>query len=303
MPTVLIVDDSSMDRRLAGGLLEDEPDMKVQYAQDGEEALRQMERSVPDVVLTDMIMPVMGGLDLVSQIRKQFPLVPTVLMTSVGNEESAVRALQKGAASYVPKRALAHSLVETVRNVLEVSRRERGQTRLMDFLVHNELEFELDNDRNLIAPLVGYLQEGISRLKICNESDQMRIGIALDEALVNALYHGNLELSSELRERDGEAYQALAEQRTEQPPYCTRHIHVQAKLNPTEAVFVVRDEGPGFDPTKLPDPTNPNNLEKVSGRGILLMRTFMDDVAYNDAGNCVRLVKRSLSHAAARRNS
>ena len=252
MPTVLIVDDSSLDRRLAGGLLENEPNLQVVYARDGEEALRKMKQAVPDVVLTDMIMPSMGGLDLVSQIRKEYPMVPTILMTSLGNEESAVRALQKGAASYVPKRELANDLVETVRNVLEVGRRERGHTRLMDFMVHNEFEFELDNDRNLIAPLVGYLQEGISRLKICGESDQMRIGIALDEALVNALYHGNLELSSDLRESDGEAYQELAEQRSTQPPYRDRRIHVQAKLDPAEALFIVRDEGPGFDPSCLP---------------------------------------------------
>jgi anti-sigma regulatory factor (Ser/Thr protein kinase) len=56
--------------------------------------------------------------------------------------------------------------------------------------------------------------------------------------------------------------------------------------------FVIRDEGPGFDPRQLPDPTAPTNLEKPSGRGLLLMRTFMDEVVYNDAGNQVTLVKR-----------
>ena len=106
------------------------------------------------------------------------------------------------------------------------------------------------------------------------------------------MYHGNLELSSALREADCEAYHALAEQRTQQPPYRDRRVFVKATLTEDEAVFTVRDEGPGFDPSLLPDPTNPSNLEKVSGRGILLMRTFMDDVIYNDVGNCVRLVKR-----------
>lgn len=292
MPTVLIVDDSPLDRRLAGGLLEHEADLQVWYAQNGADALEKMAQSVPDVVLTDMIMPEMGGLDLVAEIRKKYPTVPTILMTSVGNEDSAVRALQRGAASYVPKRELIHELVGTVRNVLEVGRRERGHSRLMEFMKRNEFEFELDNDRNLIAPLVGYLQEGVSRLKICGDADQMRIGIALDEALVNALYHGNLELSSEMRETDGEAYQSLVEQRIGQPPYRDRRIHVRACLTGEEAVFVVQDEGPGFDPATLPDPTRVSNLEKVSGRGILLMRTFMDDVAYNEVGNCVRLVKR-----------
>ena len=301
MPTVLIVDDSPVDRRLAGRLLENETDLQVQYAQHGAEALEKMGQSIPDVVLTDMVMPNMDGLELVAQVRKRFPMVPAILMTSVGNEESAVKALHKGAASYVPKHVLARELVETIRNVLEVARMKRGYSRLMDFMTHNELEFELENDRKLIPPLVGYLQEGVARLGICSEADQMRIGIALDEALVNALYHGNLELSSQLREQDGEAYQALMERRTKEAPYRDRRIYVHAQLSTEAANFVIRDQGPGFDPTILPDPTDPVNLEKVSGRGILLMRTFMDDVVYNDMGNCVQLVKRRATAMGQRR--
>jgi anti-sigma regulatory factor (Ser/Thr protein kinase) len=57
------------------------------------------------------------------------------------------------------------------------------------------------------------------------------------------------------------------------------------------ARFVIRDEGPGFDPHKVPDPTDPENLERESGRGLLLMRSFMDSVAYNPTGNEVTLVK------------
>ncbi|MGE0608143.1 MAG: ATP-binding protein, partial [Pirellulales bacterium] len=48
----------------------------------------------------------------------------------------------------------------------------------------------------------------------------------------------------------------------------------------------------GFDPSKLPDPTDPANLEKASGRGLLLMRSFMDEVTYNATGNQITLVKR-----------
>ena len=55
--------------------------------------------------------------------------------------------------------------------------------------------------------------------------------------------------------------------------------------------YVVKDEGPGFDPTILPDPTNAENLLNVSGRGITLMRTFMDEVTFNDRGNEVTMRK------------
>ena len=66
---------------------------------------------------------------------------------------------------------------------------------------------------------------------------------------------------------------------------------MEVRLSRDKAVFVVRDEGPGFDPTGLPDPTDPANLDKVTGRGILLMQAFMDQVAFNARGNEVTMIK------------
>ena len=64
-------------------------------------------------------------------------------------------------------------------------------------------------------------------------------------------------------------------------------------ISETEATFVVRDEGPGFDVASLPDPTDPENLTKASGRGVILMRTLMDEVHYSTAGNTVTMIKRA----------
>ena len=69
MPTILIVDDSEVDRRLAAGLLEREGDYRVQFAKDGREALNLMRNALPDLVLTDMQMPERDGLGLVKAIR------------------------------------------------------------------------------------------------------------------------------------------------------------------------------------------------------------------------------------------
>ena len=125
---------------------------------------------------------------------------------------------------------------------------------------------------------------------MCDPSDLTRVGIALDEALVNALYHGNLELDSALRE-DGDAFQRLAKQRLTQQPYSQRQLRVEATITQQVAEIMIQDDGSGFDPNSLPDPRDPANLEKVSGRGVLLMRTFMDEVEFNQKGNCVILRK------------
>ena len=74
-------------------------------------------------------------------------------------------------------------------------------------------------------------------------------------------------------------------------PTSDRRIEVEVRLARDKAVFVVRDEGLGFDPQSLPDPTDPANLDKTTGRGILLMRAFMDQVEFNARGNEVTMVK------------
>lgn len=292
MPRILVVDDSLTDRRLAGGLLARIEHCDVHYATDGQDGLEQVELHLPDLVLTDLNMPNLDGLELVKQVRERYPLIPVILMTAQGSEAIAVEALRRGASSYVPKARLADELVDTVQQVLKVSQADRGRARLMRRLRHQHVEFAVENDQELIASLLQYLQEAARGMALCDESERIRLGVALQEAMTNACYHGNLEVSSELREIDHRAYYELARERMRLPPFSTRRIFVSATFSPEQAVYVIRDEGPGFDPGGLPDPRDPQNLEKASGRGLLLMQTFMDELRFNDRGNEVTLIKR-----------
>lgn len=294
MTKILVVDDVASDRELMRAVLTKNRSWEVATAEDGTDALAALADFLPDVVITDLAMPQMDGFELVAALRQRYPYLPVILVTAKGSEEIAIRALREGAASYVPKRVMPGNLVETVESVLDLAHKQRGEARLMAFIRRHErhLEFEVQNDRDLLAPLVNYLQDNIVEVGTCSEAECLQVGMALDEALVNALYHGNLEVSSELKEQDDKAYFRLAQKRTAEEPYKQRSIDVVAELSVEEARFVVRDDGPGFDPESLPDPTDPVNLLKVSGRGILLMRTFMDEVQFNDKGNEVTLVKR-----------
>jgi CheY-like chemotaxis protein len=293
MATVLVVDDNPVDRHLAASLVEKTPGLKAEQAANGKAALDIIRSRQPDLVLTDLVMPEMDGLTLVQEIRGNYPLVPVILMTAFGSEEIAIQALQKGAASYVPKPNLAKDLSETVESVLALSQADRHQQRLLECLTQTESQFLLDNDPSLIPPLIGYLQENLSRMKLCDEIGRIRVSVALQEALINAIHHGNLEVTSELREKDDKAYLKLVEERRRHKDYRNRRVYVSAKESPAEAVYTVRDEGPGFDPSRLPDPTDPSNLERVAGRGLLLIRTFMDEVYHNEKGNQITMIKRA----------
>jgi CheY-like chemotaxis protein len=297
MATVLVVDDAAVDRKLVGGLLSKGPGLTIQYAADGDEALRQVEAVKPAIVVTDLVMPGMSGLELVSQIVDRYPLIPVILMTGKGTEETAVQALQAGAASYVPKGAMHQYLLETVLDVLEVVQSKHSHQRLMESLKQTEFHFALSNDPVLIPSLISYVQSLVCSMGLCDDSSVIRVCIALEEALRNALFHGNLELTSEQREGDSDVYQRLVDERCRTEPYASRRLQVSVRVAPTSGTFTVLDQGPGFDPTKLPDPTDPANLEKVSGRGLLLMKTFMDDVSFNATGNQVTMVKRAVEPA------
>jgi CheY-like chemotaxis protein/anti-sigma regulatory factor (Ser/Thr protein kinase) len=297
MPNILVVDDSPLDRLLAGGLLEKDGQWVIDYATNGASALDKLREARFDLVLTDLVMPGMDGLELVAAIRCHHRNVPVILMTSKGTEEIAVRALHAGAASYVPKRLLAQELAETVRRVLAVSSRHLVKARLLGCMTEHSCSFELGNDVALVESLVVYLQDSAIQMQLCDEADVTRIGVALEEAMVNALFHGNLQIGSELRGEDDQAYYALIAQRRNEAPFRDRKIRVGAKLTRGEGVFVIRDEGSGFDPSKLPDPDDPSALERASGRGLLLMRAFMDDVSYDPTGSTVTLVKRCKANA------
>jgi CheY-like chemotaxis protein len=297
MATVLVVDDAAVDRKLVGGLLTKAKDLTVEYAANGAEALEKIEAARPEIVVTDLVMPGMSGLELVSQIVDRFPLIPVILMTGKGTEETAVQALQAGAASYVPKGAMHQYLLETVHDVLDVIRSKHSHQRLMESLKRTEFQFALHNDPNLIPSLIAYVQSLVCSMGLCDDSSVIRVCIALEEALRNAMFHGNLELTSEQREGDSSVYQELIEERTRSEPYAGRRLLVSVQVTPASGTFTVRDQGPGFDPSKLPDPTDPANLEKVSGRGLLLMKTFMDEVTFNPTGNQVTMVKRAADPA------
>lgn len=292
MKIVLVVDDSQVDRRLVGGLLQRTGEFQIVYATNGKEALDCMELDVPDVVLTDLHMPEMNGLELVENVKQQYPLVPTVLMTAQGSEELAVEALKRGAASYVTKRRLAEDLISTLGQVLTSAATEQGQSRLRNRIVRSETNYVLNNDTTLVQSLVHQIRDLLRSMRYFGENDRLRIGIALEEALLNALYHGNLEVSSELRENDTMLYEQTAKERAAVEPYNRRRLYIDVRLTPMMAEFIIRDEGPGFDPKSVPDPTDPEFLERPSGRGMLLMRSFMDEIEYNATGNQVTLRKR-----------
>jgi CheY-like chemotaxis protein len=289
---IVFVDDPSFAHMIEQ-LVTGQGDTTVHVASTFDEVLGRL--SPTSAILTDMLHPEAGGLDMLERLWQDpaSRAVPVIVLTSAKNEHLAVQALRAGASSYVPNRLIHGELLDTLNSVLASAQAQLNRSRVMDCLTEWKCEFQLLSDRSLVGPLVRYLQEATQGMGLlCEPGEETRLGIALEEALLNGMYHGNLEVDSSLREDSEARFHSVVESRSAEQPYCDRRLRVVAHLNRREAHFLIEDDGPGFDVSTVPDPTDPVNVERVSGRGMLLMRTFMDEVEYNDSGNRVRLVKR-----------
>lgn len=290
MARILVIDDRPLDAAVAVRLLRENPDWETEQFTSGSDALDSLDRLPCDLVLTDLHMPEMDGLTVMREIHARFANLPVVVMTSRGSEQKAVKALEAGAASYVPKSRLESDLVSTCRRVLDSARLQRDQAALLNHLVEERFEISIENERRHVPALVDLIVGRCVQFRICDQSRSPRIGVAIEEAVVNAMIHGNLEVTSELRETSYEEYEATILDRLTIPEFAQRRVTVVVVLDRNACRVTVRDEGPGFDPDGLRDPTDPENLCRVSGRGILLMRTFLDVVQFNGRGNEVLLV-------------
>jgi len=291
MPTVLVVDDTAVDRTLAGRLLEKSPGMRALYADGGKLALQLLETESPDVIVTDLQMPEMDGFQLLTAIQRSHGEVPVVLMTAHGSEDIATQALEHGAASFVPKAELADLLVDTVRQILALSGPEPQYSRLVAGTRRAEFEFELENDVELIEPLVEWLQQIATSLGLVSGTRRLRLGVALEHALHNAMFRGNLEIA---RGESAVPDLAVLQQRLSDPSYAGRRVHVQATLTRGEARFTIADQGPGFDTAQVPLSGSLSSWTHP-GRGLILMTSFFDDVQFNAVGNQVTLLHKAVA--------
>lgn len=293
---ILVVDDAQVERLLIEGLLRKNPDYRVALAENGKEALAKIDEDPPDLVVSDLMMPEMDGVELVRTVRRRYPTIPVILMTAYGDEATAVEAFEAGAASYVPKSCKAERLLETIRRVVEHAVADRNRERLARRVLEYHCRFALENDRHLILALVDHVQQTMAGMGAADTVERIRMGEALEQALLNAMYHGNLEIRSDelariRAELDDHLLDRLVEERLRDSGIRGRKILVVVHLTKDNVRFVIRDEGCGFNRTLAAATEPARRFEAGDHRGLTLIHSLMDVVNFNDTGNELTLRK------------
>jgi serine/threonine-protein kinase RsbW len=229
---------------------------------DRDQALGRDDLDQFDLIISDLTEEADPGDRPVGELQRKHLLVP---IPADGVTPNLIKAFKLGAANYLRSSYNKDELRQIVEQTLSYKLRYVDDPSLLSH-THEKIEFELPSDLALMNGVLQYLLERVAKLGLIT-LEGSNLFVALDEAFVNAVKHGNKNDPTKL-------------------------VRVGAELSPKEACFTIEDEGEGFDVQTIPDPRDPSNLFKSSGRGVLLMYNIMDEVEYNAQGNRVKMVKR-----------
>ena len=288
--TVFFVDDSATDRVRGTGLIrKSHSDWNVVALSSAENALKELEQTVPDILVTDLVMPEMDGKQLLRIVRDNYPTVPVVLITAQGDDRIAAECVGMGAVNYVPKRLLADQLVSVLDEVIQAEDEVALTRRVLKFIRRNQCRFEINSDLDQIRSLVNFFRERLHATHLFSAARVQQITMAVREALLNAHFHGNFEANGTPLELNRDDYIALASNRKEDERYQNRRIRVAMSLQPDRIEFSVEDDGPGFEQSCLADLTGLPDEKSGNGNGVRQMNSSMDSVSWNAEGNAVTL--------------
>jgi DNA-binding response OmpR family regulator len=287
---ILIADDQEALRSLLSRMLSREGFEPIE-ADDGERAIELYRSLSPPLVISDIMMPKMDGLTLLTEIKKIDPGTAVILMTGHGNEEILLKALQGGATNFFKKPFNVRGLIREIHKIFQYKVEEVKSHLYSPYLVRESKEFVLTTGTPQYHPIVNQITLQLPCLLA--ESEILNTKIGIEEMLTNAIEHGNLGISFMEKKtaiEKGKLGELFAD-RLREGSNADKKVYITSTLTPELFTVSIRDEGGGFDWRNLPE-LLPENLFSYSGRGIFLTKIYYDEVSYNEAGNVVTLTKK-----------
>lgn len=290
---VLVVDDDAFSRQYMTSVVR-LGDYEVMEARDGADGLAMFESFAPDLIFSDISMPVMDGLEMLERIRRKSHDTIVVMTTAFGNAEFTLKALRLRANDYLVKPIIPKDIIINLKKYADVLAARSVEREVVGFILERTLKLRLDNRLEVLGKVADRLmQETEGRIL---SADRMGVRLGLLEIIINAIEHGNLGITyadkTHAIERKGYDLNDLVVERIAHEPYRSRRVQIEFQMNAELCEWVITDEGEGFDWRSIPDPNDPANLMSMHGRGILLARMNFDEVIFVGPGNQVVLRKK-----------
>ncbi|WP_161604463.1 ATP-binding response regulator [Roseiconus nitratireducens] len=293
-PVVLVAGRASNIQQQAGLLLGDCSKLRVEHVWDADQAIERLAQSRVDVIVAAFDSASGIPTEFVDHVRRTHPQVTMLALTAQGSESEAEEALSLGVATYVPAAHLTQRLQLAVSRLITRGMVDRCRNFAGRRLAEERCRYELDNDLFMIEPVVSSLHRTMASMEVGDPWDRIRACTALEEAITNAILHGNLEIRRELLARlrsdtSGRELKHVIHGRNSHPEYRQRKVIIDSEITRDRAKFVIRDAGNGFDVREY----SRNDLRDLFAighdRGLNLMHRLSSEIRFNDAANEVML--------------
>jgi len=293
LPTILVVDDEEVIRITIQKKLS-RAGFNVISFEKGEDLLYYLKNADhnADLIITDIKLRKMDGIELLRRINSMDEPIPVLIISGHGNVEDAIRALRYGASDYIRKPFDINDLTSSVRSILKRKFQKKLSENLAIYKQYEKCVLEIPNDGDLINTISFNFTKNLVPAGLFNYTTSENISLSLQESISNAMFHGNFEIDSSLRDSGGmKEFNSEIERRKVLSPFKDRTVKLTYELTPDYVFYEIEDQGPGFNYMNLPDPRDPENFFKNSGRGLLIIRIHMDEVSWHDRGNVIRMKK------------
>jgi DNA-binding response OmpR family regulator len=289
-----VVDDAVTDRTLLASLSRRRGFAVVEVS-DGRSALECARRLQPDVILLDIGLPDVNGLAVLADIREETPLLPVVIVSSSDDAAYVQDALDLGAVNFVKKPIEAEEFRFVLDRIYRALREESDLREVLTRIVERRTVMTCPSQPGGLSQVVTYLGRELKNHYPGYVLPLADIKLALFEALANAMEHGNLEISfaekSAAMSVSG-GMEVLMRERMADPTRSRRAVHLTAIYSNDQVEYRIRDEGLGFDPEEFQKERALADTTALHGRGLALIRHYMDDVRWNPQGNEIRMVRK-----------
>lgn len=218
---------------------------------------------------------------------------------------AASELIQDGVVDFISMHEIQYKLPTVIKISNDNSEIFETQQFSKEIKTHKKGNLLVKNNLSLVPKVTSTLMSFCYAVGFRNLDHFSRISLSLHEMVTNSIEHGNCEIGFDKKTEIILKNKSMAEmvrEITKDPKFANRKVKITYDIGPDKAIFTIEDEGKGFQISDLPDPTGGDNIFAVHGRGIMMTKSFADEMNFNEKGNQVTMIFYNNYHYKSREN-
>ncbi len=295
MANILVADDNEIKSEYVSKILKEEGH-SIFVAEHSDQVFTILEKNEISMIIMSVELPGLSSKDFLEEIFKSDFSLPLIVMGDELQIEVIEMFLKEGAQNFLLKPINKETLLRAAKQSFEFLAMQKDFIEIVKSINKEHISFEIRTKDLNTKALIQILTRNLIPFGIClNENIQRQIRIAVDEAITNAIDYGNLELAEFSRDTmtsEGiSEFAAEKNKRLKDPRFCNRLIKIDYQFRDKYVQYEITNEGKGFNVNKTITKVKKQGIFRMHGKGLILIKSFMDDVSWSHKGRTIRMKK------------